>query len=161
MSVQLTINNNTYNFPTAGEDPQWGSEATDWAIAVTDVLNSILAPGDILLTNASINNNIAVATNINGLLFDPAMVRAANVSYSIFRVSTSNPTGFVEEGTIFLVYNNNASAGNKWLLSQRMNGDAHVTFNITDAGQLQYTSSDIGTAGYSSTMRFTARTLLP
>jgi hypothetical protein len=161
MPVTLTINNNTYNFPASGEDPNWGPEATDWAIAVTDVLNTLLAPGDILLSTATINNNVAVLTNVNGLLFDPSQVRAANVSYSVYRTSTSNPSGYVEEGTIFLIYDNNASAGNKWTMSQRINGNAGISFNITDAGQIQYITTDIGAAGYSGTMKFLAKTLLP
>lgn len=35
MSVLLTINGNTYNYPEPG-DQDWGSDATDWSIAVTN-----------------------------------------------------------------------------------------------------------------------------
>lgn len=159
MPVQLTVGNNTYNFPIQGEDPQWGSEATDWAQAVTDVLATLLAPGDILQTTATINNNVAVATNVNGLLFDPAQVRAANVDYSVYRTSSTTLSGAAESGTIHLIYDNNASAGSKWTLSQRKNSDAGISFSITDTGQIQYMSSNIGATSYSGTMKFSAKTL--
>lgn len=159
MSIPLTVGTQTFNYPIQGQDPQWGEEAAGWAEAVTNVLATLLAPGDILQTTATINNNIAVATNVEGLLFDPTFVRAANVDYSVYRISTANPSGNTESGTIYLVYDTNAAPGSKWSLSQKINGDAGIAFSINDAGQIQYTSTDINSTGYSGTMKFSARTL--
>ncbi len=159
MPVPLTIQNTTFNYPVQGEDPQWGQEATDWAQAVTDVLATLLGVGDILQTTVTINNNVAIAINVNGLLFDPSLVRAANINYSVYRTSSTNTSGFSEEGTIYIIYDNNAASGSKWTLSQRTNGNSGVVFTITDLGQVQYTSSDIGTTTYSGTMKFAAKAL--
>ena len=159
MSVPLTIANNTFQYPTSGEDPGWGADATDWAIAVTEVLNTLVAPSDILETSYIINNNTVVQTDINRLFFDPGTVRAANITYSVYRVSTANPSGHTESGVIYLNYDNSASLGSKWNLGQNKIGDASITFNITDAGQVQYTATDIGAAGYQSTIKFIAKTL--
>ena len=111
MSVPLTVNNNTYLFPSDGEDPGWGADATDWAVAVTEVLNTLVAPSDILETSYVINNNVTSPTDINRLFFDPGTVRAANITYAVTRYSTSNPTGFIESGIIYLNYDNAASLG--------------------------------------------------
>lgn len=155
----LTVANNVYAYPDPGTDPGWGESATAWAQAVTDVLNTLLAPGDILETSFAIANNVSVDTNINGLAFDNSTIRAANIAYSVYRASTANPSGNVESGTIYLTFDNSASPGNKWIVAVQNSGNAGVTFTCTDSGQVQYKSSDIDSTGYSGQMRFSARTL--
>lgn len=161
MPRPLVINGTTYLYPIAGEDPQWGPESTDWAEAVTNVLASLVAPGDILQTTFAINNDISVAANINGLIFDSATVRAANVNYSIYRISDTNPSGQAETGVIQLTYDDGAAPGQKWKLARVFSGDdAEVNITIDEtSGQLMYTSSDIGNLGYLGQITFTARVL--
>lgn len=155
----LVINNTTYNYPGTGEDPGWGDDATGWAEAVTGVLNTLLSSGDLLETTFNIANNISASTNVVGLSFDTATVRAAVIDYSIYRISSTNASGQSETGQLFIVYDNSASSGNQWLLSRETNGDAGVNFDITDSGQFTYTSNDIGATGYSGVMKFKAKTL--
>lgn len=160
MSTPLTINNNTFNYPSPGDDPGWGENATGWASAVTTAINNLLGPGDIIETTFNIANNISTNTNIVGLLFNPTSVRAAVIEYSMYRRSNTNPSGTVEEGTITLIYDNDASAGNKWKLTREANFDAGIDIDIVDStGQLVYQSTNIGATGYSGTMKFRARTL--
>jgi hypothetical protein len=159
MSTPLTVNNNVYNYPGPGEDPGWGADASDWAAAVTDVLASVVSTTDILQTSFTIANNVSSATNITTMTFDTALVRAANISYSIYRKTDSATSGNVESGVIYLTYDNGASSGNKWLLGQQKNGESSVVFSITDAGQVQYTSSNLAGANYVGTLKFTAKTL--
>lgn len=155
----LTVNNKVFNYPGPGEDPGWGEDATSWAEEVTTVLNSILGAGDILETTFNIANNISSPTTVVGLTFDTGTVRSANITYSIYRVTDSSPSGNIETGEIALVYDNSASSGNKWLLAQKIDGDAGVTFDITDAGQITYTSTNIAGANYSGVLKFKATTL--
>lgn len=159
MSVNLTVNNNTFAYPTNGQEPGWGEGATAWAEAVTEVLNTLVAPSDILETSYTIDNNVSVPLDVNRMLFDPGTVRAANITYAIYRTSTATPSGKVESGTIYLNYDNAASLGNKWSLSQQRHGDSGVSFSVTDAGQIQYISSDIDNTGYSGNIKFLAKTL--
>lgn len=159
MPKTLVINGTAYQYPIPGEDPNWGDDGTGWAEAVTDALATLLGAGDILQTTFTITNNISVADNVNGLLFDPGVTRAANIDYSIYRISNTNPSGYAETGTIYIIYDTSASVGNKWQLSQRTTGNSGVTFSITDSGQIQYKSNDIGTTGYSGTMKFRAKAL--
>lgn len=161
MSVTLIVNGTSYEYPVPGENPSWATDATDWAKAVTSVLATLVAPGDILQTQFTINNNISIPTNINGLIFDGGTVRAANVDYTIYRISTSNPAGHTESGRIYLTYDDSASIGNKWVISQISNGtNSDVVFSINEStGQIQYISSDIGSLGYSGLITFSAKVL--
>lgn len=159
MSTPLVISGTSYNYPGSGESPNWGPDATDWAAAVTEALNTLLAPGDILETTFTIDNNTSVATNVNGLLFDSGTVRAANIDYAVYRTSTSNPAGNAETGTMYLIFDDSASAGTKWKLTQKVDSAAGVVFLIGDDGQIQYLSSDIGATGYSGMITFRAKTL--
>lgn len=158
MSVPLVVNGTLFNFPTSGEDPNWAEENSGWAEEVTDVLGTLLAPGDILETTFSIANNISVAANINGLIFDSGTNRSAFISYSIYRTSTDNPAGHAESGSIQVVYDDDAPVNEKWSMVQDKNGNAGVVISVTDAGQFQYMSTDIGTAGYSGVVEFKANT---
>ena len=157
--IALIVNGTSYQYPNVGEDPNWGEDATAWSQAVTQVLSTLLAPGDILETKVSINNNTTVLTNVTGMLFDPGTVRAANIDYAIYRTSTSTPSGNSESGTILISYDDSSASGSKWQLSQRINAGAGVSFFITDLGQVQYKATDIGSAGYVGNIVFKAKVL--
>lgn len=159
MSISLTIAGTTFLYPESGTDPNWAEQASSWAAAVTEALNTLLSPGDILQTEFTLNNNTSIATNVNGLLFDSGITRAANVHYTIYRTSTSTPSGKAETGTLYLIFDDSAAVGTKWQMTQIKNGEAGVVFSIGDNGQIQYTSSDIGTLGYSGSIQFSARSL--
>lgn len=156
MPKTLIINNTPYSYPTSGDEPGWGNDATGWAEGVTNVLSDLLGPNDILETAFNIANNQLTFSDVTGLIFNAASVRAVQINYSIFRVSTTNPSGFTETGTIQLVYDNNAG----WSINQgNILGSSGVTFQIAPSGQIQYKSTDIGALNYIGTMKFRAKTL--
>lgn len=159
MAIPLVIRNKTFNYPTQGEDPLWGEDSTDWAQEVTDVLNDLVSSGDILQTSFSVANNQSVSADVVGLLIDTGVVRSAIIDYSIYRISTANPSGNAENGTIFAMYDNSAAPGSKWIISIEKNGESGVDLDITDIGQFTYTSSDIGTLGYVGLMKFRSRSI--
>ena len=156
MSIPLVVNNTTFNYPDPGEDVGWAEDASGWAEEVTTVLSSLLSTGDILLATFNVANNVSVFTDIVGLAFTAGLVRSVNVQYSLYRISTGSPSGNAETGTLSIVYDNNASSGNKWLLSQTATGDGGIIFDITDLGQFQYKTTDIGTPGYQGVLKFKA-----
>jgi len=159
MSIPLVVNNKTFNYPSDNQDPGWGADASDWAVEVTDVLNTILAPGDILETTFNINDDTSTPTQVQGLAFDPSLSRAATIVYSIYRTSTDTPSGNAEAGEITIIYDNNASVGQKWKMIQKKNGEAGVVLTISDLGQFSYTSTEInlGAGGYVGIMKFSAK----
>lgn len=160
MPITLIVNNIPYEYPIEGDSPGWGQPATDWATEVTLVLNELLGSSDIIQTPFVINNNVTSFTDILGLSFNTGLVRAANINYSVYRTSTANPSGHSETGVMNIVYDNLAAPGSKWqMVVYGIAGNSGVTFNITDAGQLQYKSSDIGSLGHSGTMHFRAKAL--
>lgn len=156
MAKTLIVNNSPYSYPTAGDEPGWGGEATGWAEAVTNVLADLLGPNDILETAFNIANNQTTFADVTGLTFNAASVRAAEITYSIFRVSTTNLSGNTETGKIQLIYDNNIG----WSINQgNILGSGGVIFTVTGTGQLQYKSTDIGALNYTGTMKFRAKAL--
>lgn len=160
MSVTLIVNNIPFEYPTPGTEPGWGEPATGWAEEATAVLTELLGPSDIAETTFNIQNNISVFTDVAGLKFNTGTVRAAQINYSIYRVSTAAPSGHAEAGIINIIYDNAAAPGSKWQFAMSgIVGTGGLTFNITDLGQVQYKSTDINSVGYSGILHFRAKTL--
>lgn len=157
ISVTLIVNNTPYDYPSPGDEPGWGEAATGWAEEVTDVLSSLLSPDDILQTAFTVNNNVASATNVTSLSFNTGSTRSARIEYNVYRISDSNPSGNAETGIMNIVYDNSASPGSQWsMIIGNIAGNSGVSFSITDAGQIQYISTDIGSVNYSGVMKFRA-----
>jgi len=156
MPKTLIVNNTPFNYPTSGDEPGWGGDATGWAEEVTKVLNNLVGPDDILETSFNIANNQSTVADITGLVFNAGSVRSAVITYAIYRLSDSNPSGFAETGEIHLVYDNNDG----WHLGLGgIIGNSGVIFSITPAGQIQYESNDIGNINYIGIIKFKAQTL--
>lgn len=159
MPVTLTVNNIPFEYPIPGDSPGWGQGATDWATEVTLALQDLQGLTDIPQKTFTIQNNITSFIDIAGLTFNTGLVRAAFIEYSVYRTSTGTPSGVSEGGLITIVYDNLAAPGSKWLVAGGPTaGVSGVTFNITDAGQFQYKSSNLG-VGHSANMHFRAKTL--
>lgn len=151
---RLVVNNTTFNYPDPGQEPGWGEDATAWASAVTEALGFLLAPGDIINGTSTIANNVA-NSDVLGCQFDNTQTRAANVTYQITRQDGSNT--FVEYGTLYISYN---SATTAWTLARSFTGDScGVSFTITSAGQVKYTSTNYTNTPYSGIIKFNAKTL--
>lgn len=157
MAITLIVNGTPYSYPTSGDEPGWGSDATGWAQGVTTVLNDLLGANDILETTVNIANNQTSFVDITGLILNSASVRASEITYSLSRTSTGAPSGHTETGTINVIYD---SGNSTWALAQgNILGNAGVLFQITGSGQFQYKSSDIGATGYTGTLHFRAKSL--
>jgi hypothetical protein len=144
----LTLKNKAFNYPDPGQQPGagdssigYGEDATAWAEEVTAILNSLLAIGDIIRSQSSINNNISVAEEVLDMAFDNTLTRAANVMYTIERPTSSAVSPITETGTLYL--NFNADSGS-WDLSQIKFGDAGVAFSVSSEGLVKYVSTDTG-----------------
>lgn len=156
MPKTLIVNNTPYDYPTAGDEPGWGGEATGWAEEVTGVLNNLLNPDDILETSFNIANNQTTLADVTGLVFNAGTLRSADVQYSIFRISDVNPSGNAETGEMKVLYDNNAGFS---LIIGGVLGNSGVNFSITAGGQIQYTSTDIDPLNYVGVMKFKTTSL--
>lgn len=155
MSIPLTVNGTTYNYPEPGESKGWGEDATAFAEGVTELLSDLKGPNDIVQTTFSLANNQTSPADITGLAFDITQVRSSVINYSIYRVTDSNE--LAESGQIFIVYKNNAAT---WSLARQFfNDDSGITFSITNTGQVQYTSTNVAGTNYSGIINFRASCL--
>ena len=90
-------------------------------------------------------NNQASATDVTGVLLDSSADTAATIRYAIKREGTAD---LFEHGRMEATW-----TGAAWDLVQEYSGDdSGVSFSMTAAGQLQYTSTD--NAGSSSELMY-------
>lgn len=131
MPKTLQIGNQTFEYPVQGNG-NWGEEATAWAEAVTEALETVQGPEDILITEAILNNGSN--GDVSGLLFDSSVVQQINVEGLITRTFTdSTPTqadAFIAIGS----YNGSTFS----ISAEYVGNDAGVTLNITNVGQFTY-----------------------
>jgi uncharacterized protein YjbI with pentapeptide repeats len=152
MSKTLIIGSEEFDFPLQGENPDWGEQVTDWAEAVSDSLKSVQQPNDLLRSIATINNNVTTFTNISGFNFDTAEVRTINAEYIIKRTAVSPAANLVESGFIQGNFD-----GTNWNMVRRQVGDAGIEFDITPAGQVQYTTTNLTGSSYAGSIIFRAK----
>jgi hypothetical protein len=115
-----------------------------------DVTNTQLS--GLKVSNQSIDASNPGSGDVTALLFSIATIRSAHIKYNVFR-STSTTTVY-ETGNMIITYSPANSVGNLFELTQERQGDASIAFNITDAGQVQYTCSTI--AGVSHVGKITS-----
>lgn len=155
---QLTVQNQTFLYPEPGTEAGWGSDATGWAEAVTNALGILLAQGQILPTFLQVLNNVTSPTNLVGLSFNRNQVRAANVFYQVSRKSNTT-SEIVESGTMLLNAELTSVVSPVWTMQIQRNGNAGINFSLADSGQISYTTTDIGNAGYVGSIKFSATVL--
>lgn len=102
----------------------------------------------------SLANNQSSLADITPLLFNGATIRGVEIRYSIYR--TSSTTEEVAVGSIQIGYKTTAAA---WTITyETQSSNAGVVFDITNAGQLQYTSTNYSGTGYSGVIKFSYKT---
>jgi len=123
------------------------------------LLHLRLAPLGIELS-CPLANNVSVAADISGMVFNSTKTNHAVVEYLIQRITTGGgATALYAAGAFHVVYK--ASAGTWHIVAIGTPGpDSHgITFTITTSGQVQYASTNItGTANVSK-ITWRARTL--
>lgn len=152
MPKKLIIGNEVFDFPLQGENSDYGESITDWATAVTEALETVQQPNDILTTSAAINNNQLTFTNIPSFTFDTTEVIAIEAEYIVIRSTQSPQVQVTESGKLEGNFN-----GVDWVISQSYDGEAEIEFNITSSGQVQYKTNEMVGLGYVGQIIFKAR----
>ena len=135
-TITVQIGSKVFEIPEVGQ-PNWGEEVTDWIVATSDALESVLGPSDILTTEAPLINNQATPAPINNLVFDTGVVQQVIVDGLITRerASVTEAEDFTARG----VYN-----GTSFIISVQYSGDdTGVVIDVDNTGQFTYTSSDV------------------
>jgi hypothetical protein len=154
MPKELVVGNSVFEFPELGDNPDYGEQVTDWATAVTDALQTVQQPNDIATTIAAINNNVSVASPINGFSFDPSEVLSFTATYYLERSTVTPATNVVENGTITGNFD-----GTTWSIAYERVGFTGVNFTMTAGGQVNYTSTNVTGSSYAGRIIFTAKVI--
>lgn len=102
----------------------------------------------------TIANNQLAFNNIIGLSFSGSTYRTVSIRYSIARATSTVETNC--QGELDMTYN---TLSGTWTISNdATNSNAGVTFEVTNAGQVQYVSTNMSGTGYVGTIRWSAKT---
>lgn len=123
-----------------------GLTATDAQAAIDEIKTlidnfTVGSPGDIEETSFSLTNNQSSAADVTGLAFANGVVRSFQAIVSVYIDASSD---LFEQFEL-----NGIQRGSDWVMSIESEGDdSGLSFSITSAGQVQYTSSNV--AGFTS-----------
>lgn len=148
----LVVGNDSFDFPTEGENGNYGEQVTSWAEAVTDALTTVQQPNDLSRTTAQILNNVSVPTAVSGFLFDSSEVVSINAEFVVNRSTSSPSVVLVQSGVIEGNYD-----GSEWVITVRSIKNAGISFDISNSGQITYTTNNMIGANYSGQIIFRAK----
>lgn len=152
MASTITISGTNYSLPAQSDSPAWGENLSSIITALASVASNQAGTGDITLTSFVPANNQSSVANVTGLSFDSSLIRGAIIEYSIYRYTASSELS--EVGNLYVSYKNSAGSAE---LAQTHVGSSGITFSITSGLQIQYTSTNMAGAGYTSKMQFRAK----
>jgi hypothetical protein len=158
MSVAISIQGTTINIPSSGESPNWSPAIIEAFQAIAQALTQVVGAFDISPQTYIMTSNSNTNVDIPNLSFPTSTVRGAFIKYTVYRNTTL--TTVVEAGTIYVEYNPSASVGQKWSITREYVGDAKVTFNITDVGQVQFSSTALTGSTHNGIISYSAQALL-
>jgi hypothetical protein len=161
----ITIKGTPIQFPDSGASPNWAPAVIESVEALADAVNSVTATYDVppQVQNIDANNN-SNNVNVNNLNFPASDVRAATVYYSVNRVTgNSGPPDaeeVVEAGTLEINYKASRPNGTKWELIRTGGGDGKINFNITDLGQIQFSTQPLTGINHTGIISYRALSIL-
>lgn len=160
MSKTVTFGSTPVDIPSSADAPNWASGVTAAFDAIAETLATVAGAFDVPAQSVNIDSsNPGVPnTDITPLNFPVTNVRAINISYAVYR-HTSTTTVY-ETGNIIAAYSASNPIGAKWEMSQDLISDAQISFNITDLGQVQYTCTAISGAGHTGVITFAGKAIL-
>lgn len=165
MSIRLTIKGSVVTIPSSGSQANWAEGIIDALTALTDAVNAVTGTYDVQPQVQNIDaNNSSSNIEISNLIFPVADVRAATIYYSVYRLTEDSGAGDAQEkvegGTLAIVYNASNGVGNKWELIREYAGDAQITFNVTDLGQIEFTTTALTGINHTGKISFRALAIL-
>lgn len=157
---QLIINSQVIDFPDSSESPNWAPAIIQFAEAVEQALAIAIGTYDVAPQAFTIDPyNPGTNIDIPNLSFPISNVRAVFIRYSVYRTTDSNTA--YEAGDVIAMYNPSNPVTQKWALSvgNKTGGDGQLTFNVTDNGQFQLTTTALAGSNHAGKLVFDARSL--
>lgn len=161
----IIIKGTTINLPSSGANPNWAPAVIEAFQALADAVNAVTATYDVAAQAQNIDaNNSSTNIELNNLVFPSADVRAATVYYTVFRQTENSgpPDGqeVVESGTLEINYNNSRPSTQKWELVRSGQGEAYIDFNITDLGQIRFSTTALTGINHTGIVAYRAIAIL-
>jgi len=164
---KLVIKGTTVNIPASGASPNWAQSIIDAFTAMAEAVNAFAGTYDVAPQTKNIDiYNSSSNIDINNLIFPQPDVRGVTVFYTVSRKTSETTFGagdnqeFSEVGSLEMVYNSSRGTGLKWEIGRMGEGDAKITFNVTDAGQVQFTTTALTGISHTGTLSYRAISVL-
>lgn len=158
MSFPINIRGTIINFPSTAQSPDWSPAIIAFSQAVEDALLGLVNNGDISPQVQTIDvSNPGSGVVINNLSFSTSDIRAAFINYSVFRQTDTNQVA--EAGTMTIVYNPSNPSGSKWERTREFEGDAQISFTVSDTGQFSFSTTAISGPNHQGWIAFSAKAL--
>jgi hypothetical protein len=156
---RIIISGTPIEFPDSGESPDWSEAVIEFAEAVEDALSSAVGSYDVTPQVFTLDNtHDSTTVDLPNLTFSTSTVRAAEISIAINR--SADAVDSVSEFTkLLVVYNVDGTPGSLWETSREYVGDAHITFAVSDVGQVSFTTSTLSGTNHSGLISYSAKAL--
>lgn len=155
----IQISGSPIQFPDDGNSPDWAPPIIAFAEATAEALSGVVGIADVapqvfVIDPYNPGSNIPLP----GLSFSTTIVRGAFIPYAIDRATTTQEVS--EVGELSIVYNSTNSTGFKWTMTRTANGDASVTFAISDQGQVSISTTALTGLSHTGKITFSATAVL-
>jgi len=164
MSVKITIKGRTVDFPVSGDSPDWGPAVTEFAQSVEEAINSVAGTFDVAPQIQIIDaSNPGTNVIIDNLLFPPTDVQGATIYYAVYRKTDETTLGSAdnvsvsEAGQLVISYNEGSGV---FEMSRQGSGDASIEFDITNTGQIRFTTSTLTGINHTGYISYRALSVL-
>jgi hypothetical protein len=164
---KITIKGTVINIPAVSSSPNWGQAIIDAFTATADAVNAFAGTYDVAPQTKNIDiYNTSSFIDINNLVFPQPDVRGVTVFYTVSRKTVETTVGAAdgqelsEVGTLECVYNGSRGTGLKWEIGRMGEGNANINFNVTDAGQVQFTTTALTGISHTGTISYRAISVL-
>ena len=166
MTVKIQIKDTIIDFPVSGESPNWAPEVVRAIQELANAVNSIsssydISPQYLIIDQYSSANNV----EIENLKFSSTNILSAQIFYAVKRQTEDeplNPGEYVsEEGVLEIIYNQDNPIGNKWEMARTFVGNAKISFDISDLGQITFSTTALsGGINHTGIISFRALSIL-
>lgn len=162
---KITIKGTVINIPNSAASPNWAPNIIEAFEALAEAVNAVTGTYDVAPQTQNIDlNNSSLNVALNNLVFPSSDVRAATVYYTVHRVTEDSGIGdaeeLVEAGTLEISYDNSRPVDQKWELVRMGQGEAKIDFNVTDLGQIRFSTSPLTGINHTGIVSYMAISIL-
>jgi len=161
----ITVQGTNIAIPNSSQGPNWAPGVIEAFQALADAVNTFAGSFDVPPQTQSIDAfNPGTNIDIDNLVFPPSEVRSATIYYAAFRKTTDSgpPDGveLAESGNLEINYNNARANGQKWEVIREGSSESSIDFNVTDLGQVQFTTQTLTGINHTGTISYRALAIL-